>query len=163
MFDYAQALQSSNEYLHMKAYVTAFPDYPWSMQGALATIQSNASAATLFFYNSDDYYKDDNKNPQGLYASQAALMKARMDAVGATAEIFADYGSGHAVPQTTQDLQRLYEFLQQYVNVAIPCDIVLHHRGNRRSIDAATYNLMGCKVRGDYKGIVIRQGRKYVF
>ena len=163
MFDYEHALQSSNEYVHMKAYVTAFPDYPWSMQGALATIQSNASAATLFFYNSDDYYKDDNKNPQGLYASQAMLMKERLDAVGATTETFADYGSGHAVPQTTQGLQRLYDFLQQYVNVAIPCGIVLHHQDNQRSIDAATYNLMGCKVRGGYKGIVIRQGRKYVF
>lgn len=163
MFDYEHALQSSNEYVHMKAYVTAFPDYPWSMQGALATIQSNASAATLFFYNSDDYYKDDNKNPQGLYASQAMLMKERLDAVGATTETFADYGSGHAVPQTTQDLQRLYDFLQQYVNVAIPCGVVLHHQDNQRSIDAATYNLMGCKVRGGYKGIVIRQGRKYVF
>ena len=91
------------------------------------------------------------------------LMKERLDAVGATTETFADYGSGHAVPQTTQGLQRLYDFLQQYVNVAIPCGIVLHHQDNQRSIDAATYNLMGCKVRGGYKGIVIRQGRKCVF
>lgn len=161
MFDYEHALTASNEYTRMKAFVTANPSSPWTMQGALSTIKSSASAPTLFFYNSDDYYKDNDKDPQGLYAAQAALMKAKLDAVGATTETLVDYSSGHAVPQTAADLQRMYDFMTKHIASSVNTDI-----GN--IINAAspqtgdTYNLMGLRVSSNYKGIVIRSGKKVV-
>ena len=47
MFDYQSALTSSNEYTRMSAYVSKMGT-PWEQQGALATIQTSASAPTLF-------------------------------------------------------------------------------------------------------------------
>ena len=161
MFDYEHALTASNEYTRMKAFVTANPSSPWSMQGALSTIKSSASAPTLLFYNSNDYYKDSDKDPQGLYATQAALMKAKLDAVGATAETLIDYSSGHAVPQTAADLQRMYDFMTKHI--ASPINTSISNITNTAipSTDS-TYNLMGMRVAPCYKGIVISSGRKVV-
>ena len=160
MFDYQHALSSSNEYQHMNAFVTANPDCPWEMQGALATIETSASAPTLFFYNTDDYYKDSNKDPQGLYATQASLMKAKLDAVGTPTEILTGYSSGHAVPQSASDLQIMYNFLLQYAPVPTGIDHVTTQQPQPSS--ATPYNLMGCKVSSGYKGLVIINGRKVV-
>lgn len=159
MFDYGQALQSSTEYTNMKAYVNAVAGGSWSMQGALATIQTQASAPTLFFYNTDDYYKDNNKNPQGLYATQASLMKARLDAVGTPTETLTDYSSGHAVPQTTAQLQSMYDFLLKYVPAPVVSGIEECVVQQQKS-PAATYNLQGCRVGRNYKGLVIQSGQK---
>jgi hypothetical protein len=162
MFDYEHALSSSTEYTHMKAFVDANPACPWEMQTALATIETSASAPTLFFHNTDDYFKDNNKNPQGLYATQAGLMKARLDAVGTPTETLTDYSSGHAVPQTTATLQVMYDFLLTHISHA-PTGITQHplsdtHRPAQSSTDA-TFNLMGSKVSSSYKGLVIQPGR----
>ena len=162
MFDYEHALTASNEYIHMNSFVTARPECPWAMQGALGTIKTNASAPTLFFYNTDDYYKDNNKDPKGLYATQAALMKAKLDAVGTPTTTLVDYSSGHAVPQTSATLQIMYDFLTTYIPSPIhtgidPCIV----RPAYPSSDA-TYNLMGMKVASNYEGIVIRNGRKQI-
>ena len=54
MFDYGQALSSSTEYSRMDAYIKATAGSSWSQQGALTTIQSSASAPTLFYHNTDD-------------------------------------------------------------------------------------------------------------
>ena len=161
MFDYEHALTASNEYTRMKAFVAANPSCPWTMQGALSTIKSSASAPTLFFYNSNDYYKDSDKDPQGLYASQAALMKAKLDAVGATTETLVDYSSGHAVPQTTADLQCMYDFMTKHIASPINTGISNITNTATPSIDN-TYNLMGMRVSPCYKGIVISSGRKVV-
>jgi len=163
MFDYEHALQSSNEYTNMKKFVEANPSCPWSMQGALATIETSASAPTLFFHNSDDYYKDNNKNPQGLYATQASLMKEKLDAVGTPTEILSGYSSGHAVPQTTETLQVMYDFLTTHIPVSPDTRIdraIVNHA--QPSIPDATYNLMGSRVGPSYKGLVIRSGRQVV-
>lgn len=160
MFDYQHALSSSNEYQHMNAFVTANPDCPWEMQGALATIATSASAPTLFFYNTDDYYKDNNKDPQGLYATQASLLKARLDAVGTPTETLTGYSSGHAVPQKTSDLQTMYQFLLQHAPV--PTGIVEVATQKHHPSSATPYNLMGSKVSASYKGFVIVNGRKVV-
>lgn len=161
MFDYEHALTASNEYTRMKAFVTANPSCPWTMQGALSTIKSSASAPTLFFYNSNDFYKDSDKDPQGLYASQAALMKAKLDAVGTTTETLVDYSSGHAVPQTAADLQRMYDFMTKHIASPINTGIGNITNTITPSTDN-TYNLMGMRVSPCYKGIVISSGRKVV-
>ena len=158
MFDYQHALTSSNEYQHMNTFVTAKPDCPWEMQGALATIESSASAPTLFFHNSDDYYKDNNKDPQGLYATQAALMKAKLDAVGTTTQTLTGYSSGHAVPQTVSYLRTMYDFLLQHVPIPTGIDAVTAPQQHLPSKDA--YNLLGVKVGSGNKGFVIMNGRK---
>ena len=162
MFDYEHALTSSNEYIHMKSFVAARSDCPWTMQGALATIQTNASAPTLFFHNTDDYYKDSNKNPQGLYATQAALMKARLDAVGTPTATLIDYSSGHAVPQTAAILQSMYDFLTSHIPSPIITGISHCISSPTHPSTAATFNLMGLKVAPNYKGIVIKNGRKLI-
>ena len=160
MFDYEHALTSSNEYIHMNSYVTANPDCPWSMQGALAPIQTNASAPTLFFYNTDDYYKDNNKDPKGLYATQATLMKAKLDAVGTPTATLIDYSSGHAVPQTTATLQSMYDFLTSHIPSPVITGISHCISSPTDPSTTATFSLMGLKVAPNYKGIVIRNGRK---
>ena len=160
MFDYEHALTASNEYIHMNSYVTANPECPWTMQGALATIQTNASAPTLFFYNTDDYYKDNNKDPKGLYATQATLMKAKLDAVGTPTATLVDYSSGHAVPQTTATLQVMYDFLTSHIPSPIITGVSYSIVSPKHSSSDANYNLMGLKVSPNYKGIVIRNGRK---
>ena len=161
MFDYEHALTSSTEYSHMSAYVNANPDCPWSMQGALATIKTNASAPTLFFYNTDDYYKDNNKNPQGLYSTQAQLMKAKLDEVGAATEVLSGYSSGHNVPQTPDKLQVMYDFLLTHIPAPSPTGISSHH-DRRSSSDDATYTLMGTRTNAAYRGLVIRNGKIYI-
>lgn len=160
MFDYEHALQSSTEYTNMKAYVNAVAGGSWTMQGALATIESSASAPTLFFYNTDDYYKDNNKDPQGLYATQAALMKARLNEVGTPTETLTGYSSGHAVPQTAAALKVMYDFLLKYVPQPVVSGIEDCVTPQKKSSAAATYNLMGIKVGPNYKGLVIQSGQK---
>ena len=160
MFDYQHALSSSNEYQHMQAFVAANPSCPWEQQGALATIQSSASAPTLFFHNTDDYYKDNNKDPQGLYATQASLMKSALDAVGTPTQTLTDYSSGHTVPQTVSTLQTMYDFLLHHLPV--PTGITDCAAARRQPSTTAAYNLMGCKVTPSYKGLVIKNGVKVV-
>lgn len=155
MFDYEHSLSSSSEYTSMKAYVKAVSEATWEMQGALATIKSSNSAPTLFFYNTDDFYKDDNKDPKGLYATQAALMKAKLDAVGTPTEVLEGYSSGHAVPQTITALTTMYAFLLKHVNTPIDTGISTLKSSTVKSHDDATYNIAGCRVDTDYKGLVI--------
>lgn len=163
MFDYEHALQSSTEYTNMKKFVEANPACPWTMQGALATIETSASAPTLFFHNTDDYYKDNKKNSQGLYATQASLMKAKLDAVGTPTEILSGYSSGHAVPQTAATLQVMYDFLTTHIGGSTDTRIdhaIINHVQPMAS--DGTYNMMGIRVGEAYKGLVIRSGRKVV-
>jgi hypothetical protein len=162
MFDYEKALTSSTEYLHMSAYVNANPDAQWSMQGALATIKTNASAPTLFFYNTDDYYKDNNKNPQGLYSTQAQLMKAKLDEAGTATEVLSGYGSGHSVPQTTDKLQVMYDFLQTHIPAPVPADITTIPSRPSAPASPVLYDLMGRRITPAYKGLVIRNGRLHL-
>ena len=160
MFDYEHALTSSTEYQHMQTFVNANPDCPWEMQGALATIQTNASAPTLFFHNTDDYYKDSNKDAKGLYATQAQLMKAKLDAVGTPTEMLTGYSSGHNVPQSTAALQQMYTFLTTHIAAPQPTGIVNYSSQQTPADKQTMYNLMGNQVSSAYKGIVIVGGRK---
>lgn len=160
MFDYEHALPASSEYTRMSQFVAAYPESSWNIQGALATIETEDSAPTLFFHNTDDYYKDSNHDPKGLYATQAALMKAKLDAVGTPTATLTDYSSGHAVPQTAAALQNMYDFLVSHIISPISDAVVPGITSSAPASAPATFNLMGMKVGPDYKGIVIRNGRK---
>lgn len=155
MFDYESALSASNEYTRMSAYVTQ-TEASWDQQGALATIRTKVSAPTLFFHNTDDFYSDKDKDPRGLYATQAQLMKAKLDALGVATEMLTDYSSGHAVPQKEADLQQMYNFMLKHVSSTSGI-------GRQITTDdpqaTATYDLSGRKVDAHTPGIVIKNGR----
>jgi hypothetical protein len=159
MFDYQQALSSSNEYSRTKAFVSA-TGISWNQQGALATIQGSASAPTLFFHNTDDFYSDKNKDPQGLYATQAKLMKDRLDALGVVTGTLTDYSSGHAVPQAEGDLQQMYDFLLRHVSATTGITEVRANKDETK--DTFTYDLLGRKTVACHKGIVIKSGRAHL-
>ena len=172
MFDYQSALTSSNEYTRMSAYVSK-TECPWEQQGALATIQTSASAPTLFYHNSDDFYADKDKDPQGLYATQAQAMKARLDDLGVVTEMLTDYSTGHAVPQTETDLQRMYDFMLSHVMTTAdihPSSFTHHSSPSMKGI----YNLQGQRIGSappsgqtvkssnyQIKGVYIQDGRLY--
>ncbi len=156
MFDYEHALTSSSEYAHMNAFVTATSSTSWSYQGALATIVSSSAAPTLFFHNTDDFYSENNKDPKGLYATQAKLMKEKLDNLGVPTQVVTDYSSGHAVPQTESVLQQLYDFMLDHVATGTAIVEVC-----KESAPATAYDLSGRRVNENYKGFVIINGHVY--
>ncbi len=158
IFDYEHALPASNEYTRMNTFIKATSS-SWQEQGALSTIKTSASAPTLFYYNADDYFKDNNKNPQGLYATQASLMKAALDAVGAPTATLTNYSSGHAVPQSAAALQTMYDFLFEHIAVPDPTGISAVTSSSVTSSSAVLYDLLGRRVTPSYKGFIIRNGR----
>ncbi|MBQ9677458.1 MAG: hypothetical protein IJV44_04905 [Prevotella sp.] len=158
MFDYQHALASSNEYTRMSAFVTK-TGASWEQQGALATIENNASAPTFFFHNTDDYFADQNKDPQGLYATQAQLMKERLDAVGTATATLTGYSSGHAVPQSETELLQMYNFMISHVTMTSGISVI--RKQSENDADAPTYDLLGRRVSSTHKGLIIRNGRLY--
>ena len=168
MFDYQSALTSSNEYKRIKTYADATAGTTWEQQGALATITGSNSAPTLFFHNTDDFYADQNKDPKGLYATQAATMKSKLDALGVETQTLTGYSTGHAVPQSEADLQQMYDFLTSHV-VNEASGIVemkeMKEMRNERNADA-WYTLDGRRIakgqKPSAKGIYIHRGCKVV-
>lgn len=156
MFDYQNALDYSNEYSRMKSYVAATPTTSWEEQGALATIMGSQSAPTLFYYNTDDFFADKNKAPAGLYATQATLMKTKLDALGVETATLIDYSSAHAVPQTESTLQQMYNFLLNHMTKATG----IREINKKQHTNTPIYNLSGQKVSKNFKGIVINNGQK---
>lgn len=156
MFDYESAVSSSNEYTRMKNYVTATTSTSWEQQGALATIAGNNSAPTLFYYNTDDFFADKNKDPKGLYATQATIMKEKLNVMGVETETLTDYSSGHAVPQTQNTLQQMYNFLLNHM----PTATGIRDINEKQHAITSIYNLSGQKVSNNFKGIVISNGHK---
>jgi hypothetical protein len=78
----------------------------WLSQGSYYLAQTTATAPVIFFYNTDDaaYYQD-----------QIAHFKAKLDSLSVPTSVITDYGSGHAVPQTSASLSKLYTFFDQYL------------------------------------------------
>lgn len=157
MFDYEHTLEGSNERTGMKNYVTAFPNFGWGMQGALSTIQTAASAPVLFFHNQDDYYKDSNKDAEGLYATQAKYMKDKLDALGVYNESITGYSTGHAVPQKPELLKQMYDFLQKYM--APSTTDVKQVKGRRHRHRHAMVDLQGRPVGEKTSGLAVNDGK----
>jgi dienelactone hydrolase len=78
----------------------------WQLQGAAYLAQSVAAAPVIFFYNTDDalYYQDQIKH-----------FKARLDSLGVPTSSITNYGTGHAVPQTSASLTTVYDFFNKYL------------------------------------------------
>lgn len=108
VFDYNLMKKDSREYKNMDAYCnsTANPKATWKRQGGALTAKTNRTAPTFFFYNSDD---DPN------YGIQMDNIVKSFKAKGVTHEVLKDYGKGHSVPQSMEDLQKMYTFLLRHV------------------------------------------------
>ena len=78
----------------------------WQSQGSAYLAQTNATAPVIFFYNTDDaaYYQD-----------QIVQFKAKLDALNVPTSVITNYGTGHAVPQTSASLTTVYNFFNQYL------------------------------------------------
>lgn len=78
----------------------------WQSQGSVYLAQTNATAPVIFFYNTDDaaYYQD-----------QIVQFKAKLDALSVPTSVITNYGTGHAVPQTSASLTTVYNFFNQYL------------------------------------------------
>ena len=78
----------------------------WQSQGSAYLAQTNATAPVIFFYNTDDaaYYQD-----------QIVQFKAKLDALSVPTSLITNYGTGHAVPQTSASLTTVYNFFSQYL------------------------------------------------
>lgn len=78
----------------------------WQSMGSAYFVETSATAPVLFFYNTSDnhYYQD-----------QIAQLKAKLDLLGVPTSTVIDYGTGHAVPQTSAALSQLYTFFNQYL------------------------------------------------
>lgn len=91
----------------------------WETMGASYLVESSKTAPVLFFYNTDDapYYHD-----------QITHFKTKLDRLKVTNSTLINYGTGHAVPQTTEALNTLYSFFKKHlkpstVNVTINQDV----------------------------------------
>ncbi len=78
----------------------------WQSEGSYNLAQTNASAPVIFFYNTDDalYYQDQIKH-----------FKAKLDSLGVPTSTITNYGTGHAVPQTSAPLATVYNFFNTYL------------------------------------------------
>jgi len=78
----------------------------WQSQGSAYLAQTVASAPVIFFYNTDDalYYQD-----------QIQHFKAKLDSLGVPTSTVINYGTGHAVPQTSTALTTVYNFFSKYL------------------------------------------------
>ena len=79
----------------------------WQTMGAAYLVQSAATAPVLFFYNTNDelYYQDQIKH-----------LKTKLDSLGVPTTTIANYGTGHAIPETSESLTKLYQFFKQYLH-----------------------------------------------
>ncbi|MBN1925753.1 MAG: T9SS type A sorting domain-containing protein [Prolixibacteraceae bacterium] len=78
----------------------------WNSMGAAYFVVSSASAPVLFFYNTDDSH---------YYIDQIKHFKMKLESFNVPTDSLINFGSGHAVPQTSESLSKLYSFFNQYL------------------------------------------------
>lgn len=78
----------------------------WDSQGAAYLAETSASAPVIFFYNTTD---------ASYYQHQIAQFKAKLTTLNVPTTSVVDYGTGHAVPQTSATLNTVYNFMKQYL------------------------------------------------
>jgi dienelactone hydrolase len=113
VFDYTQIYNSSESdsgnlttYCPLAWGALATNSALWQSEGSYNLAQTNATAPVIFFYNTDDalYYQD-----------QITHFKAKLDSLGVPTSKITNYGTGHAVPQTSASLATVYNFFNQYL------------------------------------------------
>lgn len=157
VFDYRKMAPASNEYKRMSAYIdyqvatgkAASADAIWAEQGGALGIKGGAVPCFLF-YNTDD---DAN------YDTQMNNLMQILDSKGSKYELLKNFGTGHAVPQKTDDLQRMYRFLIDNVPTGISMTTA-----SQPASSQFVYDINGrqCPADSPVRGIVIADGRKTV-
>lgn len=96
----------------------------WEKQGSAHLAQTSASAPVLFFYNTTDanYYQD-----------QIQKFKTKLDGLGVTTSTLVNYGTGHAVPQTSNAISSVYNFFRPYLT---PPSVYTGLKNNSQSSNA---------------------------
>lgn len=79
----------------------------WYSMGASSLVETSASAPVFFFYNTDDSHH---------YQDQITHFKKKLESLKIPVSTLVNYGSGHAVPQTHDALQKLYDFFTEYLS-----------------------------------------------
>lgn len=79
----------------------------WKTKGAAYLVESNKTAPVLFFYNTDD---------ASYYQEQVAYLKTKLESLKIETDSLVNYGTGHAVPQTPDALNKLYIFFGKHLN-----------------------------------------------
>lgn len=104
VFDYAAMSESSREYKNMTTYCSSVHDSAeaWRQQGGIYGIKRRSVPCFLFYNTTDD----------AEYATQMKHLTDVLDRTGSTYEMLTDYGKGHSVPQETDHLNRMYNFLK---------------------------------------------------
>jgi predicted esterase len=74
----------------------------WRQQGGIYGIKRRSVPCFLFYNTTDD----------AEYATQMKHLTDVLDRTGSTYEMLTDYGKGHSVPQETDHLNRMYNFLK---------------------------------------------------
>ena len=87
-------------------------------------------------------------------------MKAKLDDLGVVTETLTDYSTGHAVPQSQTDLQRMYDFMSSHVDTPTG---IYEVRSKRSDVRGEVYNLNGQRLTRPQKGLNIVNGKKVVF
>lgn len=78
----------------------------WESQGAAYLAETSATAPVIFFYNTTD---------ASYYQHQISTFKTKLTELGVPTASVVDYGTGHAVPQTSTPLSVMYNFFKQYL------------------------------------------------
>ncbi len=96
----------------------------WEKQGSAYLAQTSATAPVLFFYNTTDanYYQD-----------QIQKFKTKLDGLGVTTSTLVNYGTGHAVPQTSNAISSVYNFFRPYLT---PPSVYTGLKNNSQSSNA---------------------------
>ncbi|WP_308990781.1 DUF6807 family protein [Mariniflexile litorale] len=120
----------------------------WQTMGASFLVESSKTAPTLFFYNTND---------DAYYHDQITHFKAKLDSLNVPTSMLINYGIGHAVPQTTEDLNELYNFFKKHlkpstVEVIIKPNVVsfIENKDNILNYQITEKSLNGAYKRSNY-------------
>lgn len=144
VFDYSLMSTSSNEYTRMKAYCKS----DWTEQGGARAIAGGAAPCLLFYNTSDD----------ANYDTQAKHLMQLLDKCNSPYTLLKNFGSGHAVPTQTADIQKVYDFISHPVTTAISSVYKQSEAQSDRLFD-----LSGQPLRHGFAGIAVStNGKKYL-
>lgn len=114
IFDYSKMTPTKNEYKHMDIYVNSTSDAKaaWAEQGGACAISQTVVPCFLFYNPNGKTGTGDDPE----YKIQMDNIMEIFDAKGVRYETLFDYGDGHSVPQTTDDLFKMYKFLNDNIS-----------------------------------------------
>ncbi len=144
VFDYSLMSTSSQEYTRMKTYCNS----DWTEQGGARAISEGAVPCFLFYNTTDDSY----------YDTQAKHLMQLLDQCNSPYTLLRDFGSGHAVPTQTADIQKVYDFISHPVATGISA---VYKRDATKA--EHLFNLSGLPLSQGFTGIAVStNGKKYL-